>query len=187
MKSRKHVYLILMIVCAAAAVMAYLLRATREGFPAAIGMDAALVERYLVFIIGAALAYGFAAATFLPVVPAPAQGRGAVLSILLIGTLLGNALTSIGFWLTRLVETDMAPSLVTLLALTSTLNVVLALAMWNYRKWGVIGFVLCSLVVLAVNLIGRLPGVLIAASLLGTALVAGFSFASWKSSEWKWK
>jgi hypothetical protein len=185
MKTRKRVFLFLMVGCAAAAALTYLLRAAREGSPAA-GMDAALVERYLLFIIGVALAYGFAAAAFLPRERLYVQPRGIWLSVALIALLLGNAFTSIGFWLTRLIETDMAPGLVTLLAVAGTLNVVFALAMWNCRKWGVAGFVLCSLGVLAVNLIGRLPGVLTAASLLGTALVAGLALHDWKSGQWKW-
>lgn len=196
MKNKRTIFLICSILFAILAVIAYVLQTLKEEsvlssiqinkFQAEelrrqAGLDQPYLIRYIWFVINAVLSFGFSAAAFLHLPLPPIKQRSPFLTIYLLVILIFSPMTAIGFWLTRLMETDMAPSLVTVLASCSTCLFFFALAIWNYRKWGVAGFLVCSLIVFTINLIGRIPLVLMLASLAGTILLLPLVFPIWKT------
>ena len=84
------------------------------------------------------------------------QRRGFWLSAFLILVLIANALTAFSYATNPELVMSLLPqanNLVTyLLALIAFINVILATAIWSWKKWGVIGFYIGVVVVFSVNL-----------------------------------
>jgi hypothetical protein len=84
------------------------------------------------------------------------QRRGFWLSAFLILVIIANALTAFSYATNPELVMRLLPqanNLVTyLLALIAFINVILATAIWSWKKWGVIGFYIGVVVVFSVNL-----------------------------------
>jgi hypothetical protein len=112
------------------------------------------------------------------------QRRGFWLSAFLILVLIANALTAFSYATNPELVMSLLPqanNLVTyLLALIAFINVILATAIWSWKKWGVIGFYIGVVVVFSVNLYLGLGFLASMPSLVGGVIIYFTTKKCWR-------
>ncbi len=90
--------------------------------------------------------------------PVPLRKRGSCLTAFLILMLIGNPLVAISYLLNGSAVSQSVPAMpewaIPVLGLVAIANFVFAIALWQWKKWGMYGFAASSVVTFFINAIG---------------------------------